>query len=1351
MIKYFFRVIFFPLFFVIFTISVINAAPLSEGIPPQLKPWQDWVLHGQENRLCPTNYNDSTTYHCVWPSRLKLFVDDKKGHFEQEWQVFINCWVPLPGQSPNWPEQITLNNKPIAVIMQRGIPHIHLSPGKHRVKGSFKWNKMPELIQVPPEAGLVTLIINGKAVVSPRLDFGGRLWLQKRKTEKKAEDHLDVAIFRLLDDKIPFEIITHLKLSVSGQAREIKLDNILLSKSIPRAIKNLLPVKIEPDNSLLIQARPGRWTIKLKTHLPEPVTILGLDKKASLTETWSFKAQNHLRMVTVSGPIAIEPAQTDMPLEWRKFPAFIIKPGNKLIFKELRRGDPDPAPDRLRLHRNWWLDFDGRGFTVHDKISGTMSRQWYLTMNPPAILGRVAVDGLDRLITTHGKSHKPGVELRRGQLKLEADSRYLESVSKIPAVGWDHNFQSVSALLNLPPGWKLLTAKGVDIIPGTWFQKWTLLDLFLILIIAMGTLKLRNRLWGLIALITMAMIFQEPGAPRLVWLNILAVLALIRLVPSGLFKKMITLWGFGAVITLLALSIPFMVQQVRLGIYPQLEHGFVKTFGGGRQIAVQESTYDEHKQFRPAAKSKKKYSRTLSSMSKGIGDKEYPQSWQSELSKQDPNALVQTGPGLPTWRWQAIKLTWNGPVDKNQQIRLWLLSPKINMGLAILRVLLLAALIYGLVDYRFWLNAANKKFNTAAVGLILAFVLSCPALSRAAAQSSDFPPSELLQELQNRLLEQPDCLPACADISRLNLFIQPATLRILMEVHTAVKTAIPLPVGLKSWMPDEIFLDQNVLNGLVKDDQGQVWALVPQGIHTISLIGRSSKMDTIQIPLPLKPHHVEINSQGWEVTGVDPNGQVGSSIQLSRKILDQEQQVVFRKNNLSPYFHVQRIFQLGLIWRVSTKITRLTPTGVPAVISIPLQKNESVTTPGIQVISQKALINMAADQKSVNFIATLKKSEDIQLKAPIQVPWTETWILDAGTVWHCELSGINVVHHQGAKGLWRPEWHPWPGEKVNINISRPKGISGRLITIDQTRLEITPGTRFNKAVLKLIIRSSRGGRYQIKLPDEANLQFVKIDGSPMPIRQDGRFVTVPLSPGSQTITLEWHQLTSADLFLKAPLVTIGMESVNAQITFRLPQNRWILLAGGPQLGPAVLFWSYLLVVILMGFVLGKIKWTPLKTYHWMLLGLGLTQVHPLMALVIVGWLLALGLRAKQPQAAGWFNFNLTQIILAGWTVVALAGLYMAIEKGLLGIPDMQIAGNNSSQTVLNWFQDRIGIAMPRPWVLLLPQWVYHLLMLLWSLWLAFALLKWLKWGWACFSTHGLWQKVRLKRKKVKAD
>jgi hypothetical protein len=100
---------------------------------------------------------------------------------------------------------------------------------------------------------------------------------------------------------------------------------------------------------------------------------------------------------------------------------------------------------------------------------------------------------------------------------------------------------------------------------------------------------------------------------------------------------------------------------------------------------------------------------------------------------------------------------------------------------------------------------------------------------------------------------------------------------------------------------------------------------------------------------------------------------------------------------------------------------------------------------------------------------------------------------------------------------------------------------------------------------------------------------------------------------------------------------------------------------------------------------------------------------------------------------------LTQIGLAVLTLLALAALVEAVRHGLLGLPDMQVAGNGSSAYQLHWYQDQAGALLPQVQVFSVPLFVYRGLMLLWALWLALAVLRWLRWGWGCYATHGLWR------------
>jgi hypothetical protein len=70
---------------------------------------------------------------------------------------------------------------------------------------------------------------------------------------------------------------------------------------------------------------------------------------------------------------------------------------------------------------------------------------------------------------------------------------------------------------------------------------------------------------------------------------------------------------------------------------------------------------------------------------------------------------------------------------------------------------------------------------------------------------------------------------------------------------------------------------------------------------------------------------------------------------------------------------------------------------------------------------------------------------------------------------------------------------------------------------------------------------------------------------------------------------------------------------------------------------------------------------------------------------------------------------------------------------------MFIIGEQSTASQLRWFQPRSGPDLPAPSVISVSIWFYRLLMLAWALWLAFALLRWVKWGWQQFTAGGLWR------------
>ena len=162
------------------------------------------------------------------------------------------------------------------------------------------------------------------------------------------------------------------------------------------------------------------------------------------------------------------------------------------------------------------------------------------------------------------------------------------------------------------------------------------------------------------------------------------------------------------------------------------------------------------------------------------------------------------------------------------------------------------------------------------------------------------------------------------------------------------------------------------------------------------------------------------------------------------------------------------------------------------------------------------------------------------------------------------------------------------------------------------------------------------------------------------------------------------------------------------------------------------------MLVLFAFILGRIGLAPLGMPQWLLLGLGFSTFNwPVFGLV-AAWLLAFGIRERWQSSLTGTWFNAMQVVSGALTVFALLAIVVALPQGLLGTPDMHVAGQNSWGNVLGWFADSSETLLPVASVFTLPLWTYKLLILAWALWLSFALLRWLPWVWRCFSSEGLW-------------
>ncbi len=1342
--------------FILFCILVLPFSSLQSAtfaksdVPDPLKPWIEWVLQNETSSQCPFFYQNFKQKQCVWPGQLNLDLKPKQAQFTSHWKVYTESWITLPGDKDYWPQNVTINNKPALVMSKNGKPSISLAAGSYLIKGDFFWDRMPENLVIPEATGILNLNINDKNIAYPIIKRN-KVWLKKSDTgvkkPKSIENKLDLQVFRKIDDNVPLQLMTVLELEVSGDQREVILPHALLAQFIPISLKSSLPARIEANGDLLLQVRPGRWHIELNARHPEPLTkvILNIDNKQwPETEVWSFNAQPFQRVVEVENLKAIDPSQTNIPKQWKSLPTYLIKQGESMGFKVISRGDPDPEPNQLKLKRQLWLDFDGKAYTVVDNISGKMTKGWRLNTLAETQLGQVKLNGQNQLITTSVETNKKGVEVRKGNINLQADSRIITDISQISALGWEQEFQQVNTELNIPPGWRLITATGVDNVPNSWVSRWTLLDLFLVLIASLAISRLWNMYWGIFALISLSLLWHESQSPHFIWLNILATIALIRVLPAGKFQKTLKWYRNACWASLVLIAIPFMVSQIRVGLYPQLEKQWLSIAANQydeitRDFDMQQNQA-ESLSSRPVSKLRK-----LASPSSYGDVARVSQQKKQIFERIDPDANIQTGPGIPQWEWTKVYLSWNGSVDSQQQISFWYLSPKVTMLLNFLRVFLLiilSLLMFGLLDKQF-------KFPKAWLSWVLLLpLISLPSQDVDAA----FPNPQMLDELKSRLLKQPECLPSCAQLSTMHVNITAKQLNISLQVHAQQAVVIPIPSKLEQWMPNKVLLNGKQAKGLIRHNN-ILWLSVEKGIQQIELIGINPVQNKFSLPLMLKPHRVTVENIGWTIEGVHQNGQVDNQLLFTRvKTAQQvkENKQTFESAVLPAFVRIERTLNLGLDWRINTRVIRLSQNDSAIVLKFPLLKGESIISDKVRVKDGYVLVSMSARQNNLQWQSSLQQTSPIELLAENTESWNEVWRANVSPTWHLKAEGISVVHHQDS-GRWLPEWRPWPAEKVLLTISRPVAVEGATLTIDKTHLIIKPGKRSIESELQLNIRSSKGMQHTINIPEKAELKSVKINGVTQPIRQKQAQVTLPIKPGKQNIKLLWRQMQEQTSFLTTPAVNLAISSVNNSLNVSLGSGRWVLFTSGPAFGPAVLFWGVLIVIVILSFGLAKNSLTPLKNWQWFLLLMGLSQVSIVFAMCVVVWLFALGLREKkQPFSSSYFN--LMQLALGGLSIISLLILFVAVQQGLLGAPDMQIAGNQSSAFNLNWYQDRSMALLPTATVISVPLMTYRILMLLWSLWLAVSLLNWLKWGWNCFAMDGLWkERVVVEKKSIVAS
>lgn len=1320
------------LLIVLLGFSLVSSLGLSARepyVPPELTPWVDWVLDAHPDVNCPRHASSGQRAACVWISRLDVKVGDGL-EFAMDVRVWAEGLVPLPGGAELRPMSVEADGLSVPVLIGPP-PRIILTPGNYRVTGAVQWTRRPASLPVPGQFGLLSLQVDGAAVTQPLVRNGELVLSQSQAdTSNREADTLTLDVFRLVEDDYPLRMTTEVTLNVSGRPRLVTMGRALLEGFALTHFDAGLPARINDAGNLEVQVTAGRHVITMGARaLGEPAS-LGMSRVGDAwpeQEIWGFVPDRNLRLVEAGGAPGMDLSQVSWPFN-SQAQGFLVSKDQPVTLTEMQRGNPNPPPDTITVQRDLWVNFAGDGFIVKDVLDAQIQQSKRLSAGYS--LGRIEIDGQAELVNTVDGS-EPGIELQQGSYNIE-------SVSAVPregdqlANGWLVDTQSLGATLHLPPGWRLMWVHGADSAPDSWLEQWSLWNIFVLVFAVVLAFRFLRAMFAVLALSGLLLLLPTHEGLAVSWLIAIGAVAMVRRFPEGrvvAIGRTVT-WVWLAVTSLATLDLA--VTSAQQTVYPQLEAHNEYRYAESGQAGYAEVASDEAMPAAAPAEMdmrKNALEEVVVTASAGLSRQSYQNKYQEGVQ-------IQTGPGLPQWQWTTSPLYWSGPVTASQTMSLMLASPGwVRLGhalTALISVFVMALLFLSLLRND-TVRARTPRAILAWLPSVLVVVMFLPGFVHAA----QTPSAEILKTLEERLTATPQCFPECASIELLTVDLGDGKAHLEMIVHAQSLVALPIPTS-SVWFPATVELDGAAADVSRQNEVLQI--AVPAGVHRVLITGSVAHLERFELGLPSLPGRIVLENQGdWQISGVVEGRVVGGSLgfERQRRVETSVAEQSLQQDTAPAYVEIQRTISFDLDWVVRTRVIRIAPVVGGFTVSVPMLDDESILDGRFPAQNKSVDVVFGASESEHEYSSVLKRTSPVVLKAATIADRRERWTLISSNLWHVVHEGVPLVLDESSEGL---SFRPRNGEALTVSVVPTEPVPGLTSTVERVRHVVTPADRLATHVLEMDLRSSQGGLYALTLPEAAStVTGVTIDGNSAPIPLKDGQLALPVLPGSTKYLINWNSEESIGVRYHATPPTFATSTSNVTTEVQFPESRWVLLLGGPMMGPAMLFWGVMIVVLVLAAGIARIPGIALTRTDALLLAAGLSLCNMGATLLVAVWLLLLAIRPRWLETiASAATKNLVQILTGSLTVITVLVLIYSVPEALLSTPDMHIEGNGSSAYFFKWFTDQSGELPPVPWVISLPMWIYRAAMLGWSLWLAFALIRWVRAAWDGFRSPVAW-------------
>lgn len=435
--------------------------------------------------------------------------------------------------------------------------------------------------------------------------------------------------------------------------------------------------------------------------------------------------------------------------------------------------------------------------------------------------------------------------------------------------------------------------------------------------------------------------------------------------------------------------------------------------------------------------------------------------------------------------------------------------------------------------------------------------------------------------------------------------------------------------------------------------------------------------------------------------------------------------------NSEPIYFVERVLVPGKEWSLTTRVSRLYGNDKNIVkttddISVPLLFGEKIiSNSNLKIEDNK--VNLNISDNVVEWNSLLNEGNLLELNPIGSNVFQSIRIDDKNSNWIFEATGSGLKSSQKQSNSKGTLYSLMPEENLNLNFILPVMKQGDLTVVGSVLL--TQNWNANKIENKwnISVFSSVGGSYVINRKDDTSLiKNIKLNENTISVPAESKEIPLFLNVGQNVIEIDTKSSENIKIKQSTPVWDFNAKTYNYKV--RINKNsynelqtsnksRWVLWAGGDMLKPSVLLWGYLFVIIGISFILKQA--TPLiNGFQWALILFGFSTMPLYITFIFIIVMLLFNYMYSHRKGDGNKKSDIPLITVF---VILILMLITTATKGLIDGPESFIVSIDNRYGELYWLVDEYVKNVA--YVISLPDYVYTCFMFLWSIFIAFMIVK----------------------------